>query len=150
MLRDSMPSLPESLLKWSPGLCAQGKGSRKRTARFGRNLMTSQKDSCQFVPRQGTHPGNGTGCGLPGWGQPCGKGLGGQGAGEEAAVCPGSKGGHQHPGLDDQQHSQVIEGRVYTEYCVQISDPSIGKMSASSSQFRKGPPRWSGAKALCL
>ena len=40
-----------------------------------------------------------------------GKGLGGQGAGQEASVCPGSKGRQQGPGLYDQEHGQEIEGR---------------------------------------
>ena len=75
----------------------------------------------------GDSPGNGTGWGLPGWQQPWGKGLGGQGAGQEAAVCPGSKGGHQHPGLCDQDHSQATEGRDSLESSIWISDPHFRK-----------------------
>ena len=38
--------------------------------------------------------------------------LHGQGSGREAAVCPGSKGGHQHPGLCDQERDQEIKNRI--------------------------------------
>ena len=90
---------------------------------MGKNLLNSSKGKWQFLPLQGTHPGNGTAWGLPGWEQPCGKGLGGQGAGQEVAVCPGSKGGHQHPGLSEQEHGQEIGGRDFPGYCIPISDP---------------------------
>lgn len=58
-------------------------------------LIKSQKDKCRCRPLQ-SHQLE-----LPGWEYLCGKGLGGQGAGQEAAVYPGSKEGQEHPGLCD-------------------------------------------------
>lgn len=72
--------------------------------------MKCHKDKWQFLPLQETHPGNGTGWGMPFWEQPCGKGLGGQGAEQEAAIYPGSKGSHQHPGLYDQE----VKGKEFS------------------------------------
>ena len=94
--------------------------------------MKCQKDECQFLPLHGTHAGNYRGWGLPAWDQPRGKGLGGQGSGREAAVCPGSKGGLQLPGLYDQEHGQEIKGRDSLKYSIQVSDSQFrndtGKM----------------------
>ena len=42
-------------------------------------------------------------------------------------MCPGSKGGHQRPGLCDQEHGQAIEGRDSLESSILISDPHFRK-----------------------
>ena len=82
--------------------------------------------------------------------QLCGKGLGGQGAGQEAAVCPGSKGGQQCPALCDQQHGQEMEGRDLPSLCGKFlvhienavstfGNPKNGKVLTIWSGFSEGP-----------
>ena len=52
--------------------------------------------------------------------------------GQEAAMCPGSKGGHLPPGLDGQECGQEIKRGHCPGYCVRISDPQdkndVGKL----------------------
>ena len=86
-----MPAVPESFLKWSPGLCAQGKAPRERTACIGMKVRNSRKDWCQILPLQGTNPGNDTGRGAARLEGDFWKGLGRLQGGQDTAVCLSTK-----------------------------------------------------------
>lgn len=96
------------------------------------------QDKCQFLPLQGTNLSKDTSWGLPGEEQHHGKGLGGQGTGQRATLCPGCKGGQQHPGLCEQVPGHEMEAGHNPEYCIQILNPKPREDVTIWSGFGKG------------